>query len=262
MGVSESQDLRKQAVITHSGAGTEDLINFGTLYPFLPAPDDLQIVSTSINDAAAGTGAQTVELALLEKGGTDPATWDFYSHTITVTLNGTTPVPIPNPPRAGGAALTWYRCNDLRLDTAGSGGVAAGDITLSAVNGDTEIMARILAGGSRDGQCIFTVPSDESTVISGAIISLNDPANVNDNGVGTLQTRLDGKAWVQFGASIIIDQDAKTATVRIGTFPFRTGKDVRWRATSTTASSSILGSFLVERQQRERIATFGADRNL
>ena len=259
MTIGLSQDLRHQAIISHAGASaTEDIINFGTLYPFLPAPDDIEIVSTSADDTSAGTGVRTVELTLLEFGSADTQ-FDFYSHTRIVTMDGTTPVAVPVARQGNGGK--WYRCNFMRIDTSGSGEIAAGVITLSSVNGSQEIMAQMPAGGTTDGQCIYTIPSDEITLMPAVEVELDDPSNQNHDAIGVLQTREPGKAWVTFGTTGKVNADRTSHLIRIGIFPFPDGTDVRLRAIASVAST-ILGIMLVERSQRLSISTFDSDQTL
>jgi len=63
------------------------------LQPTFNVPQTLEVFSTDPNDAVGGTGMSTVQLGLRD--------FDYNSVTITVTLNGVTPVPVPGGPYIG-----------------------------------------------------------------------------------------------------------------------------------------------------------------
>ena len=103
----------------------------------------LDIISSSTNDAAAGTGVRTVKVvyinnsnALVESGA--------------ITLDGTTLV---TSVLTGVNEVLWMETN-----TVGSGGVAAGDIRLR-INGGTVEVEQITAGGNKSLSARFMVPA-------------------------------------------------------------------------------------------------------
>lgn len=89
-----------------------------------PAAQQMQVVSSSANDTAAGTGAQQVELTYL----TTPAT-GFQKKTETVTLNGLIPVLTVN--------TDIYRIDRFKVSRVGATGTSAGNISLQSVGGAT-----------------------------------------------------------------------------------------------------------------------------
>jgi len=109
----------------------------------------MELVSSSANDAAAGTGARTVEVTYIE------ATTYLEKKEI-VTLNGTTPVAT--------VAVNMFRINKLRVLTTGSGQKAAGKIDIRNL-ADTPIYGTILAGANESQQCIYTVPAGKTLKI-------------------------------------------------------------------------------------------------
>lgn len=116
------------------------------------AGEDWEIVSDSANDTAAGTGAQTVSLTILDASYNQLAT-------VTVSMSGTTPVSIP-----GGAV-------NFRLNAAVIGGAAtsarrrnAGTITIRQVGTGT-VRGIIPPGAGSLQQCIYTVPTGFNLVI-------------------------------------------------------------------------------------------------
>ena len=101
----------------------------------------LYLVSTSANDAAAGTGVRTVQIVYLDSSGNLAST--------TKTMNGTTPVSCGT----GFSFILW-----MEAATVDTGGVAAGNISLSSTNGAATVATTfeyIAAGGNRSlsGRC-------------------------------------------------------------------------------------------------------------
>lgn len=125
-----------------------DDVYFGSnAYPFPAAAAATNIISGSANDAAAGTGARTVRVWGIASAST------FALVSEDVTMNGLTQV-----------ALTtqFYRVLGADVLTAGSGGVAAGAIS---VRHGTTALAQILAGQNTALPGVWTVP-DVSAVNS------------------------------------------------------------------------------------------------
>lgn len=114
------------------------------LYVPPAAPIQMQIVSASANDAAAGTGVQTILIHYLDH--------NYNAQSTTVTLNGITPVTT--------GPTDILRVNDMHAMTVGSGGVAAGAISLQAVGGAVTY-GYLSAGENRARHPIFTVPADK-----------------------------------------------------------------------------------------------------
>lgn len=95
------------------GATPEDLFGGTGLIPAPAIPESWEIVSSSVNDTAAGTGARTVSLRTLDGN---------YDEIVqTVTLNGLTPVALSG---------THIRINAGVVLTAGSGLINAGTLTI------------------------------------------------------------------------------------------------------------------------------------
>lgn len=113
----------------------------GGLYPFQATAQSLEVVSASAADAAAGTGARTVVMTLLDA--------TYAESTLTVTLNGLTAVAITGGP--------YLRINFFIVLTAGSGATNAGDLSVRVAGGGTTI-GLIQAGTSFMRQAVFTVP--------------------------------------------------------------------------------------------------------
>jgi hypothetical protein len=128
-----------------------DVVSFafasGTSIPEMAGTEALEIVSTSANDTAAGTGARTVTITYIDAQNTIGA----QVTSAAITLNGTTPVALGASIRA--LAIQW-----AEAATVGSGGVAAGDITIRNVAAPTTIYEQINAGGNRSLSGRYMVP--------------------------------------------------------------------------------------------------------
>lgn len=128
----------------------EDVWEIGGLYVFPPAGGiQLSIQSTSAADAATGTGARTVDIDVLLA--------DFTPLTITITLTGTTPVLT--------SQANILRVNRFHVMTAGTGGVAAGNITIKNV-AQTITYGQISTGLNSQRQVIYTVPAGKNLYIT------------------------------------------------------------------------------------------------
>jgi hypothetical protein len=122
-------------------ADVEDVWIVGGLYVFPTVKQQMEVISSSANDTSDGTGARTVKIYYLDDTFTEKDT--------TVTLNGTTAVAT--------TPTDIYRINRFEVATAGTGGVAAGNIDIRNV-ADTPIYSRIGTGQTADRDLIYTVP--------------------------------------------------------------------------------------------------------
>lgn len=128
-----------------------------------------QIISSNVNDAAAGTGARTVRITYFTDAGVGPLTE-------TVTLNGTTVV--------NTVATNICFIEKMQVVTAGSGGVNAGTIsirTLAAVAfgsiaiGDNQTFwaHHYIATGKTCNITGISAGHNGTTVGSGALFTMN-----------------------------------------------------------------------------------------
>lgn len=103
------------------------------------------IVSTNAADTSNGTGVRTVRVVSLNASGVQVVS--------TVTLNGLTAVSLG----AGISAVQW-----IEAATVGSGGVAAGDISIGSINGAQTVASTIemiAAGGNKSMSGRYVVPA-------------------------------------------------------------------------------------------------------
>lgn len=107
----------------------------------LAGTENFEIVSSSANDAAAGTGTRTVDICYIDAN---------YALTCTlVTMNGTTAVPVGV---LGARMILW-----MEAVTGGTGGVSAGNISLR-ISGAGATWEYIKAGGNKSLSGRFMVP--------------------------------------------------------------------------------------------------------
>lgn len=138
-----------------TGTLPEDIWSGGGTYPWMTGSTSLEIVSDSVNDAAAGTGARTVVVNGLD------TLW--AERAISVTLNGTTPVALSVP---------LYRINSALITSAGSGKVNAGALTVrDAGAGTTRAIIPVGYGITRQSQ--FTVPKGSTLQILSQFFGFN-----------------------------------------------------------------------------------------
>lgn len=179
---------------TGINAGTPfDLTELGVGTVPVPAvAAAMELVSSNAADDGAppGTGVQQVEAHVLDA--------DYKDHHITVVLNGVGAVPI----QVAGANLNILRVNDLHAVAVGSGGVAAGNITLQGLGGGTAY-ARISAGNNRALQAHFTVPAGKRALLVGWLVSGAASAVATHLQVLLRATAMDGT----YRAGVFLAQD-------------------------------------------------------
>lgn len=144
---------------TSSAAANTDVWEGTGLYPLQFSAVAMEILSSSANDTAAGTGARTMMLIGLD------GNWNVQSETLT--LNGVTPV---------ATVKNYMRINNLNVISAGSGGVNAGDITLRLAGaGVSQAVAK--AGYAFAKQAIYTVPVGNTLLITDLLFGVGGTGN-------------------------------------------------------------------------------------
>lgn len=123
-------------------------------YVFPTAEMQMEVVSSSANDTAAGSGARTVYISYLDS--------NFVEKTETVTLNGLTAVPT--------TATDIYRVNNFRVATVGATGYNEGNIDVRHLT-DTPVYSRIATSTNRAINCIYTIPKDKCLYIYNILFS-------------------------------------------------------------------------------------------
>ena len=146
---------------TVSTAAFEDIWGGGGDLVWATAPETLEIVSTSANDNAIGTGAQVALVETLDAA--------LNIQNIVVPLNGTTPVILTG---------THFRVNSLFVIAAGSNQANEGNLTVQVSGGGNIRKVAIAEIGSAQ-DCHFTVPAG-MTAYSQQVITVlpvNEPAS-------------------------------------------------------------------------------------
>lgn len=157
---------------------TADVWEGGGIYPFLSAASQLELVSSSASDAAAGTGARSFVLSGLD------ANYNPISET--VILNGTTAV---------ATVQNYLRVNSNIISSAGSGLVNAGDVTVRVVGaGATLGIARSGYGYNRS--CIYTVPAGSTLYVEDIFMSVAGAASQNGGVFGYKRRNPNGTLYI------------------------------------------------------------------
>lgn len=115
----------------------------------------MSFVSSSANDAAAGTGLHTLIMSYIEQT-------TLAAKTESITLNGTTPV--------NSVATNIRFINSLTMTSAGSGGTNAGDITVT--NGGITY-GKMLTGASIQESSFRMIPAGKIFIPHDIIASSN-----------------------------------------------------------------------------------------
>jgi hypothetical protein len=101
--------------------GTETIRASGGLFVPLTSPSGITVVSSSANDTAGGTGAQSIVVYAVDS--------NRLATTFVVALNGTTPVVVSTD------TFNGYGINRAAIYLAGSSGINAGLITITSTTG-------------------------------------------------------------------------------------------------------------------------------
>jgi len=114
----------------------------------------IEIVSSSADDTAAGTGARTVEIHYLDVNGVEQE--------LNITLNGTTPVSL---------GTVCHYVNFTHVSSVGSNLIAAGTINIRNVATPTTIYSTVTVGNT-DMTSLFTVPAGYYGILDGVEINV------------------------------------------------------------------------------------------
>ncbi len=111
--------------------------------------EQMRVVSSSANDASGQTGVQKIKIDYLDE--------NLVEQTEEVTMNGTNPV--------NTTATKIRRVNRVYASVVGTGGVAAGNITVYHFTNPTPIYGYVGAGYTLSRQMIYTVPAGKTLYI-------------------------------------------------------------------------------------------------
>jgi hypothetical protein len=138
---------------------SEDIWSAGGIYPYatFQTPKILEILSSSVNDVPAGTGAQEISVFGLDENGIEKSE--------VVVTNGVAPVALSG---------QWTAINRAFINNGKTGllGTNDGIITIRVSGGGT-IVSEIPAQRGQTQQCIYRVPSGKTLRIT-HLISYTD----------------------------------------------------------------------------------------
>lgn len=196
-------------------AGTEDVDSAGGTINIPTSAAATNIISSSANDAAAGTGARTCRVIGIDT--------NYKKLVETVTLNGTTQVVLTG---------TYLRINSVEVLTAGSGAANAGTIQ---VRHSTTVLATVTIGKNRSQAALFTpwanlnswvITKIYSSLIAGTALTASFELKTRKAG-GVWQTRWTSAEGGSLSAPINVDA----------------GEDIIMTCTSTAANNSVTAGF-------------------
>lgn len=134
-------------------------------------PVSVEIVSDSLDDTVAGPGLRTAVVQYLDAS--------FISKTIVLTLNGTTPVPLPEPITA---------INSFVRSTSGTfRGANVGNLSIRTVGGLGATYSYMRAGDGLAKSSLYTVPASSTLFIYGILLSISSDGTSNRYGDFALQ---------------------------------------------------------------------------
>jgi hypothetical protein len=181
----------------------------------------LTIVSASANDAAAGTGARTILVKGLDA--------NYLEIEETVTLNGTTAVT---------TTASFLRIHSMSALTAGSGGLASGNITATI---SSTTYAIISTGYTYSYNCNYTVPAGKTAYVIGGSITSSAATILTANFLATPQ----GKAILNMHTMSVYQQPYQHEFYVPLPIPEKTDIDVRALGTATSTVVNITYDMIV-----------------
>jgi hypothetical protein len=214
---------------TSVGTTYETIWSESTVYAYPASASVMEISSSSANDTAAGTGARTVTIYGLDG--------NYNQINETVSLNGQTAVNTTN---------SFLRVLHLTVNTAGSGGAAAGTIYAGTGAVTTGKPANVYGAYTADGgatACIYTVPAGYTGyvfdfLVSSGITTANAFSSLGLYGRpygGVFDNTIQGRC--ANGGSFTIPLNYPIA--------FSEKSDIEVRALSSTAGANVTANFSI-----------------
>lgn len=200
-------------------AGTlpEAIIANGGGYNWLAAAAGLEVVSSSANDTAAGSGARVLTLSLLDAS--------FNIVTVNVVTAGTAASPVPGGP--------YLRVNDMRLASTAVNS-NAGNITLRTVVGGT-VVSYMPAGKGRAQQAVLTTPAGYRGFFTHSKVDYITIAAAGRIKV-ELQTKTQNSGWIV--RNTVMSTDAKSDISNPSLLPMIGEKtDIQYVCTGVSADN-------------------------
>jgi len=144
-----------------TGTTPEDIWGGGGLYTGFPVDtlEPVEVLSSSADDASAGTGLRTVVVQGLNG--------DWVEISETITLNGTTPVQSVN---------SYRRVHTMRGETAGSGGFNVGTITVRHATTEANVFLAMLPTTNQTACSAYTIPAGKTGYMMATAGQMRGPA--------------------------------------------------------------------------------------
>jgi hypothetical protein len=215
---------------TSVGTSYETIWSESTVYSYPASASVMTISSSSASDTAAGTGARTVTIYGLDGS--------YNQINETVSLNGQTAVSTTN---------SYLRVFHLTVNTAGSGGAAAGTIYAGTGSLTTGKPANVYAAYTADGgatACVYTIPAGYTGYVFDFLCSSGVSAVANAySSIG-----LYGRPYGGVFDNTIQGRCANGGAFAIPlNYPiyFSEKSDIEVRALSSTAGANITANFSI-----------------
>ena len=202
-----------------------DITTFGDM-TFPTTASTLSVVSDSVNDTSAGTGAKVIMVHGLDSN------WDYIEEHLT--MNGTTSV---------SSTQSFLRINRMHVMACGSSESNIGKITLS-LSGNT--CAQILPKKGSSEQCIFSVPAN--TV--GYLMNFRASAS-NSTGSGQKQAFIEfwiktyGTGWIQSSSEGVDSSGGSVSYMPIIPLKIPAKTDIKLTASAAQNNTQITAIFQI-----------------
>lgn len=205
------------------GTSYETLWEEGGVHEFPASASIMTVSSDDANDTSAGTGARTVLIMGLDS--------DYNEITETVTLNGTTGV---------NTTLEWFRINDMRVMTAGTGKTNAGSIFIGTgsitAGKPANVYGEIYTGDGVAHEGFYTVPAGKTLHILEIELGVQSGKDAQVRFVTITSTGVEAvEVEVEINNTFSLD------TLGMIAFPEKTDIDVRAKVSSGSTDMKILG---------------------
>jgi hypothetical protein len=206
-------------------AGTEVIWSVGGLFTRLTTARTLSIVSTSAQDASAGTGASKVIVYGIDS--------NRLSQTEVVDMNGTTPIV---------TTKTWLGVNRIAVYLCGASENNVGTITATATI-DSTIQGQLPIGEGGSQQCIFFTQDNHTALMDWLHININKLSGGGGSPLVTI------RGWVYSFASqskyLVFRETIDTAvenTIELApSQPFVVGENsVVWFEATTNTNNTVV----------------------
>jgi hypothetical protein len=214
---------------TSVGTSYETIWSESTVYSYPASASVMEISSSSASDTAAGTGARTVTIYGLDG--------NYNQINETVSLNGQTAVNTIN---------SFLRVLHLTVNTAGSGGAAAGTIYAGTGAVTTGKPANVYNAYTADGgatACIYTIPAGYTGYIFDFLVSSGITTANAYSSIG-LYGRPYGGVFDNTIQGRCANGGAFTIPLNYPIY-FSEKSDIEVRALSSTAGANVTANFSI-----------------